>query len=233
MIEQLQVAAQPRVWPAGSLGKVAVALLCIDFQHDFCSPGGFADACGFNIDALGPARQGARRALGAARAAGWTVVHTRAGHRPEVSEGLLGPARATSRPRPGDTGPLGRYLVRGERGHDIVPELTPLPAETVIDKPGKGAFYATELDLMLRSRGVTHLVFTGVTSDVCVQSSYREAADRGYDCLWLSDATGSYWPDAHDAAVLLATAQDDLLGSVATTEALLAALENVPARGAR
>ncbi|MGY1741359.1 MULTISPECIES: cysteine hydrolase family protein [unclassified Blastococcus] len=221
-----QVPARPWPWPAaGGLHTTRAALLCIDFQHDFCSPGGFADAQGFDLAAVAGARAQARRVQAAARAAGWLVVHTRVGSPADVAvvPRRVGAGRGAG-PVPGDRGPRGRYLTRGEPGHDIVPDLAPLPGEPVVDKPGKGAFYATELDPVLRSAGVTRLVFTGVTSDVCVQSTYREAADRGYECLWLSDAIGSYWPEAHDAAVLLAAAQGGLFGTVATTDDLLHAL---------
>lgn len=226
------VDARPKRWPATSgIPDVGVGVISIDFQHDFCSPGGFADALGFPLEEVRPPMAQAARVLAAARRLGWTVVHTKVGHRPDLSD--RAPHRLGPPPRPGadgppppavgDVGPLGRYLIRGEPGYELVPEVAERPGEPVIDKTGKGAFYSTELELILRNRGVTHLVLVGITSDVCVQATYREAHDRGFESLWLSDATGSYWPDAHAAALLLAGTQGGILGTVATTDELLEA----------
>ncbi len=207
----LAVAAAPTPWPLAParLDQVSVAVLFIDFQHDFCSPGGMADLQGYDIAQLHGARREARRVLDAARTLGWTVVHTRVG-RPAGSPGA-------------GSGPLGRHLVQGEPGYQLVDDLAPVDGEIVVDKPGKGAFRFTSLDEELRERGITHLVFAGVTSDVCVTSTFREAHDLGYSCLVLSDATASYWPEAHAAAMTLVVAQDGLLGRRATTDQLLAA----------
>lgn len=216
------VSAIPGRWPVrGCLDDATVGLCMIDFQHDFCSPGGFADRQGHPIDELQSARKAARPVLMAARRAGWTIVHTRVGR----SEAMLEPESEWSMsPVVGARGPLGRHLVRGHAGYEIVEDLAPAPGEVVIDKVGKGAFHATELDLVLRRRGVTHLVFAGVTSDVCVLSTFREAHDRGYECLVLSDATGTYDASVHAAAMELVTTQDGILGSRATVGALLDAL---------
>ena len=207
----LAVVAEPTAWPLAParLDEVAVAALFIDFQHDFCSPGGMADLLGYDLANIEGARRQARRVLDASRALGWTVVHTRVG-RPAGAAGSR-------------SGPLGRHLVPGEPGHELVDDLAPIAGEIVIDKPGKGAFRDTVLDDELRGRGITHLVFAGVTSDVCVTSTFREAHDLGYSCLVLSDATASYWPDAHAAAMTLVVAQEGLLGRRATTDQLLAA----------
>lgn len=230
------VDAHPRAWPSGaSLDQVRVAVLSIDFQRDFCLPGGFADALGFDLGAIEGAKEQAKVVLAAARRVGWPVVHTRVGHRPDLSDRFphrlapppapdSGPDSGLHRPAVGDEGPMGRYLIRGEHGYDLVPELGASEGEVVLDKTGKGAFYCTELDLILRNAGITHLVFVGITSDVCVQTTYREASDRGYESLWVSDATGSYWPEAHEAAVLLAGTQGGILGTVATTAELVGAM---------
>ena len=218
--------AEPRPWPSSSrIDQVVVGLILIDFQHDFCSPGGLADRLGYAISELEPVRASARRVLVAARAAGWSVVHTRVG-RPEH---LIDPGSEGSEdPIVGSWGPLGRHLVQGSPGYEIVDDLAPAPGEVVVDKLGKGAFHGTELDSTLRAGGVTHLVFAGVTSDVCVLSTFREAHDRGYDSLVLTDATGSYWPESHQAAMHLVTTQGGLLGS-RTSVALL--LDMMPPAG--
>jgi nicotinamidase-related amidase len=153
------------------------------------------------------------------------VVHTREGHRPDLSD--LSPAkhrRGNFPTKIGDSGPMGRILVRGEEGHDIIPELAPIPGEPVIDKPGKGAFYATDLEAILRSRGIAHLIVCGVTTEVCVHTTVREANDRGFDCLVLSDCTGSYFPHFHEAALEMIKAQGGIFGWVAPSSALLEAL---------
>jgi biuret amidohydrolase len=163
--------------------------------------------------------------LAAARGAGMVVVHTREGHRPDLSD--LPPAklrRGNFPTRIGDSGPMGRILVRGEAGHDIIPELAPIPGEPVIDKPGKGAFFATDLEAILRSRGITKLIVSGVTTEVCVHTTVREANDRGFDCLVLSDCTGSYFPQFHAAALAMIKAQGGIFGWVAPSSALLETL---------
>lgn len=220
-----RVAADPYPWPLeSSLDEVGIALCLIDFQHDFLSPGGMADRHGYDISVLQPARRRARVVLDGARTAGWTIVHARVG-RPAA---LLPESRsdgAGSEPRGGDdAGALGRPLVRGDAGHAIVEDLAPRSDELVVDKLGKGAFHGTELDSLLKVRGVTHLVLAGVTSDVCVMSTFRAAHDHGYQTLVLTDATASYWPKLHEAAMALVTTQDGLLGCTASTDELLICL---------
>lgn len=203
-----------------------VALLCIDFQRDFVEPGGFGESLGNDVSLLRSTIEPTRRVLDAARRHGWTVVHTREGHRPDLSD-LFPAKRDRGQPtlRIGDDGPMGRLLVRGSEGHDIVPELAPAPGEVVLDKPGKGSFYATDLETILRARGITHLVVTGVTTEVCVQSTVREANDRGFESLVLSDCTGSYFPEFYESALAMFKAQGGIVGWVATSADLLAALD--------
>ena len=216
------VAAEPYPYP---FHVASTALVVIDMQRDFLEPGGFGDALGNDVSLLRAAIEPLAAVIAAARAAGMVVVHTREGHRPDLSD--LSPAkhrRGNFALRIGDSGPMGRILVRGEEGHDIVPELAPIPGEPVIDKPGKGAFYATDLEAILRSRGIAHLVVCGVTTEVCVHTTVREANDRGFDCLVLSDCTGSYFPHFHEAALAMIKAQGGIFGWVAPSSALLAAL---------
>ena len=201
------------------------ALVCIDFQRDFVEPGGFGETLGNDVSTLRPAIAPTERVLAAARDLGLTVIHTREGHRPDLAD--LFPAkrdRGAPTLRIGDEGPMGRILVRGSRGHDIIPELYPAAGEVVLDKPGKGAFYATDLETILRARGVTHLILTGVTTEVCVQTTAREANDRGFDCLVLADCTGSYFPQFHRAALQMISAQGGIVGWVADSAALLDAI---------
>jgi nicotinamidase-related amidase len=170
------------------------ALVCIDFQRDFVEPGGFGETLGNDVSTLRPAVAPTERVLAAARDLGLTVIHTREGHRPDLTD--LFPAkrdRGALTLRIGDEGPMGRILVRGSKGHDIIPELYPADGEVVLDKPGKGAFYATDLETILRARGITNLILTGVTTEVCVQTTAREANDRGLSCSVLADCTGSYF----------------------------------------
>jgi biuret amidohydrolase len=201
------------------------ALMCIDFQRDFMEPGGFGESLGNDVSTLRKAIEPTQAVLAAFRERGWTVMHTREGHRDDLGD--LFPAKA-NRGKPslriGDEGPMGRLLVRGSAGHEIIPELAPLPGETVIDKPGKGSFYSTDLDTVLRAAGITHLVVTGVTTEVCVQTTVREANDRGYECLILSDCTGSYFPEFHTAAIDMFKAQGGIVGWVATSSDLLGSL---------
>jgi nicotinamidase-related amidase len=201
------------------------ALLVIDMQRDFVDPGGFGEALGNDVSLLGRAVAPTRRVLDAARAAGMLVIHTREGHRPDLSDcppAKLARGRLTS--GIGDPGPMGRILIRGEYGHDIVDSLKPLPKEPVVDKPGKGAFYATDLEAMLRNRGITSLVVTGVTAEVCVQTTVREANDRGFECLVLSDCIASYFPEFYEMTLRMVKAQGGIFGWVAPSEAFLAAL---------
>ena len=201
------------------------ALVMIDMQRDFLEPGGFGAALGNDVSQLAIAVPPARALLAAARAAGLLVIHTRECHAADLSD--CPPAkrqRGNARLRIGDPGPMGRILVRGEPGAEIVPELAPLPGEPVIDKPGKGAFHATGLDAMLRARGISHLLLAGVTTEVCVQSTMREANDHGYDCLLVEDATASYFPAFRQAVLEMVRAQGAIVGWTAHSIAAIAAL---------
>lgn len=203
----------------------ATALLVIDMQRDFLEPGGFGALLGNDVAPLRAVIAPLARLLAAWRTAGLMVVHTREGHRPDLSDC---PPSKHARGRLvvgiGDAGPLGRVLVRGEPGHAIVEHLAPQPGEAVIDKPGKGAFYATELDHRLTERGIRSLVVTGVTTEVCVHTTVREANDRGYECLVLADCVGSYFPEFQDAALKMIAAQGGIFGWVAPSANLLAIL---------
>lgn len=203
------------------------ALVIIDMQRDFLEPGGFGDALGNDVALLRRAVAPTRRLLEAARDTGVFVVHTREGHRPDLSD--LPPAKAVRGHFPmgiGDRGPMGRILIRGEAGHDIIPELAPLPGEPVVDKPGKGAFHATDLDAMLKNRGITQLLVCGVTTEVCVNTTVREANDRGYNCLVLSDCTGSYFPEFHEIGLRMIAAQGGIFGWVGESAAVITALRH-------
>jgi nicotinamidase-related amidase len=203
-----------------------VALMCIDFQRDFVEAGGFGESLGNDVSTLRSAIEPTRRVLQTFRANGWPVIHTREGHREDLTD-LFPAKRDRGNPslRIGDDGPMGRLLTRGSAGHDIIPELSPIDGEVVLDKPGKGAFYATDLETILRASGVTHLVLTGVTTEVCVQSTAREANDRGFECLILSDCTGSYFPEFHKSALDMFKAQGGIVGWVSTSDALIGAIE--------
>ena len=201
------------------------ALLLIDMQRDFLEPGGFGAALGNDVTRLQAAVGPCRAVLAAARAAGLLVIHTREGHRPDLSDApRLKVERGDPALRIGAPGPMGRILVRGEPGHDIVAELYPEPGEPVIDKPGKGAFFATDLDLMLRNRGIETLLVGGVTTEVCVNTTVREANDRGYRCVVLADCCASYFAEFHAAGLAMIAAQGGIFGSVATSQSLLDAL---------
>ncbi|MEJ0017838.1 MAG: isochorismatase family cysteine hydrolase [Acetobacteraceae bacterium] len=219
----MQVDAQPYPF---TFQPGTAALVIIDMQRDFLEPGGFGDALGNDVSLLRSAIAPTARVLAACRDAGVMVVHTREGHRPDLAD--LAPAkrvRGNFATGIGDPGPMGRILVRGEPGHDIIPELAPADGEPVVDKPGKGAFYATDLEAMLRSRGIGQLLVCGVTTEVCVNTTVREANDRGFDCLVLEDCTGSYFPEFQAAGLAMIKAQGGIFGWVAPSDALLAALD--------
>jgi len=214
-----------------SLDLARSALIIIDMQRDFLEPGGFGAVLGNDVSLLARAIAPCRRVLDAARAAGLLVIHTREGHRPDLSDAP--PAKIQRGPadkRIGTEGPMGRILIRGEAGHDIVPALAPLPGEPVLDKPGKGAFYQTDLDLMLRNGHVETLLVCGVTTEVCVHTTVREANDRGYRCLVLADACASYFPEFHEVGLRMIAAQGGIFGWVSTTEEVLPVLAAQAAR---
>ena len=201
------------------------ALLIIDMQRDFLEPGGFGDALGNDLAQLRRCVEPIRALLERWRAAGLFVIHTREGHRADLTD--LPPAKRARGKFPvkiGDPGPMGRILVRGEPGHDIIPELYPLAGEPVIDKPGKGSFWATDLHGILHNRGITQLVVCGVTTEVCVNTTVREANDRGYDCLVPEDCVGSYFPEFQQMGLAMIKAQGGIFGWVSRSSAVLAAL---------
>jgi biuret amidohydrolase len=202
------------------------ALVIIDMQRDFVDPGGFGEALGNDVSLLRKAIAPTKQVLDAARNRKMLVIHTREGHRQDLSD-LPQSKKLRGRLKTGigDPGPMGRILVRGEYGHDIVDELKPAAGEPVVDKPGKGAFYATDLDSMLHNRGIRQLVVCGVTTEVCVNTSVREANDRGYDCLVLEDCVGSYFPAFQKAALEMIKAQGGIFGWVSDSRRFLAGLK--------
>ena len=202
------------------------ALVVIDMQRDFIEPGGFGATLGNDIARLQPIIPHVAAALTACRKHGVLVIHTREGHQPDLSD--CPPAkRARGAPglRIGDPGAMGRILILGQPGNDIIPELAPLPSEIVIDKPGKGAFYATPLGDLLKARGITHLAFAGVTTEVCVQTTMREANDRGYDCLLLEDCTESYFPQFKQATLDMVRAQGGIVGWTCDSKTWIGGME--------
>jgi len=201
------------------------ALIIIDMQRDFLEPGGFGAALGNDVSRLGKVVAPLSKLLGAARNARLTIVHTREGHRPDMTDVPRAKVeRGAPAKRIGDRGPMGRILIRGEAGHDIIPELAPLAGEPVLDKPGKGAFYQTDLDLMLRNRGIETLLVCGVTTEVCVHTTVREANDRGYRCVVVADCCGSYFPEFHEVGLRMISAQGGIFGWVAQSADVVRAL---------
>jgi len=208
------------------LDRNHAALIIIDMQRDFVEPGGFGETLGNKVALLQAVIPATARLLAAFRAAGLPVIHTRECHRPDLSD--CPPAkRDRGKPslRIGDPGPMGRILISGEPGADIIPELYPVEGEIVLDKPGKGAFYATPLGELLAERKIGQLVFAGVTTEVCVQTTMREANDRGFECLLATDATESYFPEFKQAAIDMITAQGAIVGWAATVDHIVEALD--------
>lgn len=199
------------------------ALLLIDMQRDFLERGGFGDALGNDVHQLQQAIEGCKRLLASARSAKLRVIYTREGHAPDLSD-LTRSKKQNSSDRIGVEGAMGKFLVRGELGHEIIDALRPRKNEDVIDKPGKGAFYATELNSLLAEAGVETLIVAGVTTEVCVHSTVREAGDRGFSCLVVSDACGSYFPNFHEVGLQMISAQGGLMGRVTTVSAVDEAL---------
>ena len=203
------------------------ALLLIDMQRDFLEPGGFGEMLGNDVSLLRKTIEPCKAVLKAARKSGLTVIHTREGHRPDLTDAPLSKLnRGNLATGIGDEGPMGRILIRGEIGHDLIPELMPTDGEPVIDKPGKGAFYETDLQLILQNRGIKTLIVCGVTTEVCVHTTVREANDRGYECIVLEDCVGSYFPEFHSVGITMIKAQGGIFGWVSDAKSAILAITN-------
>lgn len=218
----VKVAAEPE---SVEIDLSRTAVVIIDMQRDFLEPGGFGAALGNDISQLAGCVEPCRQLLSAARAAGLVVIHTREGHLPDMSDAP--PAKVERGPpelRIGAPGPMGRILIRGEPGHDIIPNLYPIEGEIVIDKPGKGAFYNTPLGSLLQDKGISDLLVAGVTTEVCVNTTIREANDRGYRCIAVSDCCGSYFPEFHEMGLAMIKAQGGIFGWVSDSKTVIAAI---------
>jgi len=207
-------------------GPASTALIMVDMQRDFLEPGGFGEMLGNDVSLLRSTIEPCRRVLEAFRSAGLLVIHTREGHRPSLSDCLPTKLTRGGKSFIGSQGPLGRVLVRGEKGHDIIPELYPIAGEPIIDKPGKGAFYSTDLHLILTTKSIRTLVVCGVTTEVCVHTTVREANDRGYECVVLEDCVGSYFPEFQKYGLMMIQAQGGIFGWVSNSQKMTAALHN-------
>jgi biuret amidohydrolase len=220
-MKRLSIDAKPFSFNA-ELSKSAAVI--IDMQRDFLEPGGFGESLGNDVSLLRSAIAPCKKLLTALREAGMLIIHTREGHRPDLSDAPTAKVNRGSGPHIGDVGPMGRILVRGEPGNDIISELYPVAGEPVIDKPGKGAFYATDLEAVLRNRGIEALLVCGVTTEVCVHTTVREANDRGFRCLVLSDCCGSYFPEFHEMGLRMVAAQGGIFGWVSDSTNVISAL---------